>query len=116
MAAFTQIRVVFSKETVQGMVAHTNVSKCSCVVNTTRRMNIDARSAQHSPPMLERFDMKNLIIASAVALASVFAVSAPSEAAPMHHHRHHHHHRCHMKRVKHRVHGRWVVRKVRVCR
>jgi len=58
--------------------------------------------------------MKNLILASAVALASVFAVSAPSEAAPMH--RHHHHHHCYMKKVKHRVHGHWVVRKVRVCR
>ena len=59
--------------------------------------------------------MKNLLLASALALASVFAVSAPSEAAPMHH-RHHHHHHCYMKKVKHKVHGRWVVRNVRVCR
>ncbi|NKJ05451.1 MULTISPECIES: hypothetical protein [Rhizobium] len=57
--------------------------------------------------------MKNLILASALALASVVAVSAPSEAAPMHH-RHHHH--CYMKKVKHRVHGHWVIRKERVCR
>ncbi|WP_112795631.1 hypothetical protein [Rhizobium sp. SYY.PMSO] len=62
--------------------------------------------------------MKNLFLASAVALASFFAVSAPSEAAPMHHrhYHHHYHHNCHMKTVKHRVHGHWVVRKVRVCR
>ncbi|AYG66002.1 MULTISPECIES: hypothetical protein [unclassified Rhizobium] len=63
--------------------------------------------------------MKNLILASAVALASVFAFSAPSEAAPMHHRHHyghHYHHHCYMKKVKHRVHGRWVVRRVRVCR
>ncbi|MGV1794198.1 hypothetical protein GR212_08050 [Rhizobium lusitanum] len=63
--------------------------------------------------------MKNLFLASAVALASLLAVSAPSEAAPMHHRHHgnHHHHRnCHMKTVKHREHGHWVVRKVRVCR
>lgn len=57
--------------------------------------------------------MKNLILASALALASVVAVSATSEAAPMHH-RHHQH--CYMKKVKHRVHGHWVVRSVRVCR
>jgi len=57
--------------------------------------------------------MKNLILASALALASVVAVSAPSEAAPMHH-RHHHH--CYMKKVKHSVHGHWVIRKERVCR
>ncbi|NTJ64214.1 hypothetical protein G6M50_34620 [Agrobacterium rhizogenes] len=60
--------------------------------------------------------MKNLILASAVAVASVFAVSVPSEAAPMHHRHYHHHHHCYMKKVKHRVHGRWVVRRVRVCR
>jgi hypothetical protein len=61
--------------------------------------------------------MKNLILASAVAVASIFAVSSPSEAAPMHHrHYHRHHNHCYMKKVKHRVHGRWVVRRVRVCR
>ena len=64
--------------------------------------------------------MKNVILASAIALASVFAVSAPSQAAPMHHHHYRHHHRhyhhCYMKKVKHRVHGRWVIRHVRVCR
>ncbi len=62
--------------------------------------------------------MKNLILASAVAVASVFALSVPSEAAPMHHrhyHQHHHHH-CHVKKVKRKVHGRWVIRHVRVCR
>ncbi|MGG6893640.1 MULTISPECIES: hypothetical protein [Rhizobium] len=59
--------------------------------------------------------MKNLLLASALALASVFAVSVPSEAAPMYH-RHHHHHHCQMKKVKHKVHGHWVVRNVRVCR
>ncbi|KAA1176713.1 hypothetical protein FP026_26290 [Rhizobium tropici] len=63
--------------------------------------------------------MKNLFLASAVALASVFTFSVPSEAAPMHHrhyHRHHYHHHCYMKKVRHKVHGRWVVRRVRVCR
>ena len=55
--------------------------------------------------------MKNLILASAVALASIVAVSTPSQAAPMHHHRH-----CFVKTVKHKVHGHWVIRKERVCR
>lgn len=63
------------------------------------------------PPMLERFDMKNLVLASAIALASVVAVSAPSQAAPFHRH-----HDCVVKTVKHKVHGHWVIRKERVCR
>lgn len=53
--------------------------------------------------------MKNILIASAVALASFVATSGVSEAAPMHHH-------CVVKSVKHHVHGHWVVRKERVCR
>ncbi|MDE1993698.1 MAG: hypothetical protein KGI75_14430 [Rhizobiaceae bacterium] len=52
--------------------------------------------------------MKNLIIASALAVASLVAVGTPSQAAPMHHH-------CVVKTVKHHVHGHWVVRKERVC-
>jgi hypothetical protein len=52
--------------------------------------------------------MKNLIIASAVALASFAGISTPSQAAPMHHH-------CYMKTVKHHVHGHWVMKKERVC-
>ncbi|MFS8048024.1 hypothetical protein [Rhizobium sp. BR 314] len=61
--------------------------------------------------------MKNLFLASAIALASIVAVSTPSQAAPFHRH-HHHHHRndCVVKTVKHKVHGHWVVRKERVCR
>lgn len=55
--------------------------------------------------------MKNLVLASAVALASVLAVSAPSQAAPLHRH-----HECFVKTVKHKVHGHWVIRKERVCR
>jgi hypothetical protein len=54
--------------------------------------------------------MKNLILASAVALASFVAVSTPSEAAMMMH-KH-----CVVKTVKHRVHGHWVMRKEKVCR
>lgn len=57
--------------------------------------------------------MKNLILASAVALASFVAFSVPSEAAPMHHPHHRH---CVIKTVKHKVHGHWVIRKERVCR
>ncbi|MFT3998850.1 MAG: hypothetical protein QM684_01365 [Rhizobium sp.] len=56
--------------------------------------------------------MKSLLLASAIALASVVAVSAPSQAAPFHRH----HHDCVVKPVKHKVHGHWVVRKERVCR
>lgn len=56
--------------------------------------------------------MKNLFLASAIALVSVVAVSAPSQAAPYHRH----HHNCVVKNVKHKVHGHWVVRKERVCR
>jgi hypothetical protein len=52
--------------------------------------------------------MKNLIIASAVALASFAAISTPSQAAMMHHH-------CVVKTVKHRVHGHWVISKEKVC-
>ncbi len=57
--------------------------------------------------------MKNVLLASAIALVSAVAVSAPSQAAPFH--RHHHHH-CIVKAVKHKVHGHWVVRKERICR
>ncbi|WP_186450783.1 hypothetical protein [Rhizobium tropici] len=57
--------------------------------------------------------MKNLLLASAIALASVVAVSAPSQAAPFHRH---HHRDCFVKTVKHKVHGHWVIRKERVCR
>ena len=53
--------------------------------------------------------MKNIVIASAFALASLVAMSTTSEAAMMHHH-------CMVKTVKHKVHGHWVVRKERVCR
>lgn len=56
--------------------------------------------------------MKNLILASAVALASFVAVSTPSQAAQFHRH----HHDCFVKTVKHKVHGHWVIRKERVCR
>jgi hypothetical protein len=53
--------------------------------------------------------MKNIVIASAIALASLVGTSVTSEAAPMHHH-------CWVKTVKHHVHGHWVVRKERVCK
>ncbi len=71
------------------------------------------RKRAASPPMLTRFDMKNLFLASAVALASIVAISTPSQAAPYHRH---HHRDCVVKTVKHKVHGHWVVRKERVCR
>ncbi|MBB6489156.1 hypothetical protein [Rhizobium lusitanum] len=59
--------------------------------------------------------MKNLFLASAIALASIVAVSTPSQASPFHRH-HHHRNNCVVKTVKHKVHGHWVVRKERVCR
>ncbi len=56
--------------------------------------------------------MKSLLLSSVIALASVVAVSVPSQAAPFHRH----HHDCFVKTVKHKVHGHWVIRKERVCR
>ncbi|MBB3453418.1 Skp family chaperone for outer membrane proteins [Rhizobium sp. BK313] len=57
--------------------------------------------------------MKNLILASAVALASFVGISTQSEAAMIKHVDHHH---CVVKTVRHHVHGHWVVKKERVCR
>ncbi len=63
--------------------------------------------------------MKNVVLASAVVLASVAGFSAPSQAATLKHIVHEvvpHHHVCRIETVKHRVHGRLVIRKERVCR
>ncbi|MEF0938989.1 hypothetical protein [Rhizobium sp. BR 362] len=60
--------------------------------------------------------MKNLILASAVALASFVGISTQSEAATIVHVDNHHHHHCVVEAVRHHVHGHWVVRKERVCR
>jgi len=73
--------------------------------------------------------MKNLILAAAMALTSLVPLASVAEAASMHttvevvDHRPGHraerprHRRdCYTKTVKHREHGRVVVRKTRVCR
>jgi len=87
--------------------------------------------------------MKSLILATAIALTSLMAFNAPSEAAPLsvplvqttspsgttgsvvqnvdyrpgyrRHYRRWNRH-CFVRTERHRVHGRIIVRKVRVCR
>ncbi|QND52332.1 hypothetical protein HB779_10720 [Phyllobacterium sp. 628] len=82
--------------------------------------------------------MKNLIIATAIALTSLVAFNAPSQAAPLtgtlaqtvdtqtqvvkvdhrrgwRHHRHWNR-RCFVRTERHRHHGRVIIRRVRVCR
>ena len=72
--------------------------------------------------------MKNIMLASAIALSSLLAVSAPSLAANttvivqrVDHHRPvarsaYRHRDCFVKTEQHRFHGKIVVRKTRVCR
>jgi hypothetical protein len=59
--------------------------------------------------------MRNIILASALALAATLStgVAARAEDTPMMHKMHHQH--CMMKTVKHRDHGHWVMKKMRVC-
>ncbi|MGH6860176.1 MAG: hypothetical protein ACRECY_07970 [Phyllobacterium sp.] len=72
--------------------------------------------------------MKNILLATAIALSSVVAFSGASQAAstvttirkvehhrPMMHNRHRHQD-CYVKKTKHRSHGRVVVEKTRICR
>jgi hypothetical protein len=81
--------------------------------------------------------MKNLIIATTIALTSLVAFNAPSQAAPFsgtlaqsaetvaqnvdyrpgyrHHNRKWNRH-CFVRTERHRVHGRIIIKKVRVCR
>lgn len=66
--------------------------------------------------------MRNIILASALAVAATLSagVAARADDMSMHHsmrnmHSMHHNH-CMMKTEKHRVHGHWVVKKMRVCR
>jgi hypothetical protein len=62
--------------------------------------------------------MKNLVLASAIAITSFASFSAPSQAATVKHIIQHMGHRqtCVVKVVKQRVHGRMVVTKKRICR
>lgn len=58
--------------------------------------------------------MRNIILASAFALAATLSTGVAANAQGMHHP---HHKVCTWKKVKHRDgHGHWVVKKVRVCR
>lgn len=87
--------------------------------------------------------MKNLVLATAIALTSLVAFNAPSEAAPLsvpliqttgpagttgslvqnvdyrpgyrRHHRRWNRH-CFVRTERRRVHGRIIIRRVRVCR
>lgn len=69
--------------------------------------------------------MKNLILAAAIAVTSIVSFAPASYAdtiivrhdRPVHRGWHHPPRRhCFVKTVKIRDHGRWVVRKTRVCR
>ncbi|MGO4451898.1 hypothetical protein AB4Y96_23510 [Phyllobacterium sp. TAF24] len=81
--------------------------------------------------------MKNLIIATTIALTSLVAFNAPSQAAPFaatlagntatevqnvdyrpgyRHNQRKWNRNCFVRTERHRVHGRIVIKKVRVCR
>jgi Ni/Co efflux regulator RcnB len=72
--------------------------------------------------------MKNLLIASALAVASILPTTAQSQAAsvtvtttertvPRHHVRERHHRQhCTVKKMKTRHHGKVIVETTRVCR
>ena len=72
--------------------------------------------------------MKNLLIASALSLASILPLASQSQAAsvtvtttertaPRHHIRERHHRsHCTVKEVKTRHHGKVVIKTTRVCR
>jgi hypothetical protein len=63
--------------------------------------------------------MKNLVIASAIALTSLVTFSMPSEARTVivkqERHMMPRHRDCVVRKVTQRVHGRVVIRKTRVC-
>ena len=63
--------------------------------------------------------MKNLILASAIALTSIIGFSLPSQAETFRHAVRHilpHRQTCVVKVIKERIHGRMVVTKKRICR
>ncbi|MGO4565521.1 hypothetical protein AB4Z52_10720 [Rhizobium sp. 2YAF20] len=64
--------------------------------------------------------MRNLLLASAVAVSTVLSFGAAAQADTMYghttHYDHHMHKHCVMKSVKHRDHhGHWVWTKQKVC-
>lgn len=63
--------------------------------------------------------MRNIILASALALAATLSTGVAARADDMSMHNMHkpHHQHCMMKTMKHRDgHGHWVMKKMRVCR
>jgi len=65
--------------------------------------------------------MKNLVLASTVAVASALSFGVPAQAATVVYHTPHYGHRyvgphCYVKRVRHYSHGRVWYKNVRVCR
>jgi hypothetical protein len=74
--------------------------------------------------------MKTLIVASALAAASLFSASIPVQAASVtitttdtrpapryvQERRHHRHHDCYVKKVKTHRHGKVIIKETRVCR
>jgi hypothetical protein len=64
-----------------------------------------------------RYKVKNVLIATTIAISSFVGFGGSANAASMHvMHRSPKHEHCVVRVVKHRVHGHMVVNKERVCR
>jgi hypothetical protein len=64
-----------------------------------------------------RYKVKNVLIATTIAISSFVGFGGSANAASMHEmHRSPKHEHCVVRVVKHRVHGHMVVNKERVCR